>query len=308
MRDVIAGLQRTPKTLPCKYFYDERGSALFDEICELDAYYPTRTELAIMERHAPALAQHLGPRARIVEFGSGSSVKTQLLLDALVDPVGYVPVDISREHLLATAERLRERYPQLDIQPVVADFTKSFEIPASPEHPASTWVYFPGSTIGNFEHDEARRLLARMASLAGRVGGIVVGVDLDKDRATLELAYDDPAGVTAAFNKNLLVRLRDELGARVDVDAFDHIARYDATRMRIEIFLESRTHQSIALAGHEFALAPGERILTEYSHKYTLPALTDLAAPAGLRLAAHWTDPDSLFAVACFDVDTATED
>lgn len=295
--DVLAGLGQTPKSLPCKHFYDRRGSELFDRICELPEYYPTRTEAAIIREHARDIAAAIGPGAALVEYGSGSSTKTRLLLDELIEPTAYLPVDISAEHLDATAERLSVAYPGLDIVPVAADFTKPFELPGLPRKPSHYAAYFPGSTIGNFTESEASRLLKQIAGLVGVGGGLVIGIDLQKETAVLEAAYNDTAGVTAAFNKNLLERINRELDADLDVEAFRHRAIYDEPAGRMSLSLVSEVDQVAVVEGERISLAKGEAIHTEYSHKYTVPAFTELAAEAGFALHQSWTDQRDWFAV-----------
>src|SRR5512134_720665 len=215
LADVLAGLTRPQKTLPCKYFYDERGSALFERICQLPEYYPTRTELGILRRHAGAMAAALGPRCLLVEYGSGSSTKTTLLLERLEEPTAYVPIDISREHLLRAAAALSARHPRLAVRPVCADFTRPFALPKLPGALRRA-AFFPGSTIGNFGPAEARKFLAQVAEQCGSGGLLLIGVDLRKPREILEPAYDDAEGVTAEFNRNLLRRINRELGADFD--------------------------------------------------------------------------------------------
>lgn len=295
LADVLAGLSGPQKRLPCKYFYDARGSRLFDAICELDEYYLTRTELEILQAHADEMAAAIGPGALLVEYGSGSSVKTRLLLDRLEAPAGYAPVDVSREHLLAASRAIAADYPGLQVTPVCADFTRPFAVPA--RAPGRRFVYFPGSTIGNFERADACDLLRRIAATP-RCAGALVGFDLQKSRAVLEAAYDDGRGVTAAFNLNLLARINHELAADFDLDGFVHRARYEAGARRVEMRLVSTRAQRARVAGHEFAFAAGETILTELSHKYTLDGFSDMAAESGLRLARAWTDPGRRFAVA----------
>lgn len=301
--DVIAGLRQHPRSLPCKYFYDQRGSALFDEICELDHYYLTRTELSIMERHAAEMGQQIGEGVMLVEYGSGSSIKTRLLLDHLPDPVAYVPVDISRTHLSLVAAELQGDYPHLEVLPVAADFTTEFLLPTPERAFTHSAVYFPGSTIGNFEPREAERLLKSVASLCGRGGGLLIGIDLDKDPDTLKLAYDDPIGTTAEFNLNLLHRMQKELDATVDLDGFEHVAEYDSQKRRVELFLGSINDQEIVIEGESFEFSSGDRIHTEYSHKYTIEGFASLAAGAGLTLRRSWTDDLDYFAVLHFAVD-----
>ncbi len=297
--EALAGLRKPSgqRTLPCKFFYDRRGSQLFDQICELPEYYPTRTEVEIMRLHAPAMGAACCPGAVIVEFGSGSSLKTRLLLERLQRPAACVPVDISREHLLEAAELLADQFPAIEILPVCADFTQPFPVPTSRAPAERKVVYFPGSTIGNFTPAQARPLLARIAELAGPRGGLLIGIDLKKDRAVLEAAYNDAAGVTAAFNLNLLVRMNQELGADFDTDSFYHRAVYDEQRGRIEMRLISRKPQRAHIGGERFEFAEGEVIVTEYSHKYTIAEFAALAREVGFELQHAWTDSRELFAV-----------
>lgn len=297
-RDVLEALGRRPlKELPTQYLYDARGSALFDRICELPEYYPTRTELVIMENHAVAMADSIGPRALVVEYGSGSSIKTQRLLERLSEAAGCVLVDISREHLLRSAEQLAARFPHVEVLPVCADFTAPFDIP-QPRGPVyRRMVYFPGSTIGNFLPAQATRLLLQMTTQVGPGGRLLIGTDLRKDPAVLEAAYNDAQGLTAAFNKNLLRRINRELGADFRLDAFEHRAIYDEAHGRIEMLLISREAQEVSIAGRRFRFAAGEAIRTEYSHKYTITGFHSLAAAAGWQAEQVWTDPQSLFAV-----------
>jgi L-histidine N-alpha-methyltransferase len=296
LADVLHGLAQHPKTLPCKYFYDERGSALFDRICTLPEYYPTRTELGILRRHAGAMAAALGPRCLLVEYGSGSSTKTRLLLDRLVAPAAYVPVDISREHLVYSAEALAAHYPHLRVVPVCADFTQPF---ALPELAGADRVvgYFPGSTIGNFAPAEARKFLASVAEQCGPGGALLIGVDLEKPRSVLEPAYDDARGITAEFNRNLLRRVNRELGGDFDLAAFDHRAFWNAALGRVEMHLVSRHDQVVHLAGRPIPFAKGESIHTENSHKYELAGFAELAAAAGFGVERVWTDDAGLFSV-----------
>jgi len=309
--DVLHGLRQAQKTLPSKYLYDRRGSLLFDQICELDEYYPTRTELAITQKHAAEIAAMLGPNCLLIEYGSGSSLKTRLLLDHLEDAAGYVPVDISREHLLAAAKSLSKSYPDLEIIPVCADFTGPFEIP-DPRRPAARRViYFPGSTIGNFTRRQAAELLANMAetaapaaavsnqcdSLATRSGGVLIGVDLKKDATTLERAYNDSPGVTAAFNLNVLHRINRQLDADFAIDAFEHEARYEPRLGRMEMHLVSRKDQSVEIGGEMIQFERGETIHTENSHKYSLDDFREMASKAGLKVEKIWLDDQKLFSV-----------
>lgn len=301
--DVIAALSESQKRLPCKYFYDQRGSELFEQICELDEYYLTRTELQIMRANAGEIADQIGPGVMLVEYGSGSSVKTRILLDALHDPVAYVPVDISREHLQQVAGRLARAYPRIEILPVCADFAQSFALPTSRREPSHTAVFFPGSTIGNFALPKARALLSQISRLCRTGGGLVIGIDLRKDRESLEAAYNDRFGVTAVFNRNLLVRINRELGADFDLRKFRHTARFDSTASRVEMHLVSQCRQTVTIGEHEFEFERGESVCTEHSHKYTIDSFAELAAKVGLALHKSWCDPRQLFAVLHFVVE-----
>ena len=295
--DVAAGLSRAAKTLPSKYFYDQRGSQLFDQICELPEYYPTRTELGIMQQYADEMGRQIGSGAMVIEFGSGSSIKTRILLDHLVDPAAYVPVDVSYEHLHATARQLTKAYPDLDILPVCADFTRPFVLPAARQLETHDAVYFPGSTIGNFEQADALGLLEHIVSLCGRGGGLLVGIDLQKDVNVLEAAYNDAQGVTAEFNLNLLHRINRQLEGDVQVDQFRHQAVYNHEIGRIEMYLISEVDQTATIRGEQYTFAAGERICTEYSHKYTVEGFAKMAESVGLTLRRQWLDDQEYFAV-----------
>ena len=294
---VLDGLRQDQKQIPSKFLYDERGSKLFDRICELDEYYPTRTEMGIMQAHVEAMADAIGPRARLVEYGSGSSRKIRILLDHLEDLAAYVPVDISRDHLLSAAEALAEDYPDLPIQPLCADYTTTFDLPEPPRSPARTVAYYPGSTIGNFPPDDARAFLAHVREVVGADGGLLIGVDLKKDVDVLEAAYNDAAGVTAAFNKNLLRRMNRELDATFDPDRFEHLSVWNEEKGCIESFLRSRAAQTVTVAGHSFSFEEGETIHTEYSYKYTLDGFATLTEAAGFSVETVWTDDRSYFSV-----------
>jgi len=295
--EILAGLRAAPKQLSPKYFYDRRGSELFDAICELPEYYPTRTELGILRDHGSEIAGAAGSGTCLIEFGSGSSVKIRRLLSLLPEVAAYVPVEISRSHLLEAAAGLARDFPGIEIRPVCADFTGHFELPALSRPVSRRVVFFPGSTIGNFEPDAAASLLERMRKLLGPRGGALIGVDLQKSREILEPAYNDAQGVTAEFNLNLLRRLNNELDADFDLAAFRHEARYNADAGRIEMYLFSRSEQTVRVDGERIRFARGEALLTEYSHKYTLEGFATLAAGAGLEVAAVWTDPQQLFSV-----------
>jgi len=296
LEEALAGLQAQPKRLPCKFLYDERGSALFEQICELPEYYPTRTELGIMESGAAEMARRLGQNCLLVEYGSGSSTKTRLLLDHLDRPAAYVPVDISREHLLQAARALARSYA-IEVLPVCADFTERFELPQSRHRAGSRAVYFPGSTIGNFTHEAAAELLQSVARLCGAGGHLLIGADLVKEPALLERAYDDAAGVTAAFNLNLLSRMNRELGCDFPLARFRHRAVWQPTAARIEMHLVSLDARTVHVGGHPIQFRAGERICTEHSHKYTLEGFAALAAEAGFRVEQVWTDRRGWFSV-----------
>jgi dimethylhistidine N-methyltransferase len=295
--DVLRGLRRPRKRLPCKYFYDDAGSRLFEQICELPEYYPTRTELGILKADAGAMAACLGPDCLVIEYGSGSGVKTHLLLESLQRPVGYVPVDIARELLGQTGATLAGCFPGLPVVPVCADFTRLFRLPPDLPAAARRTIYFPGSTIGNFAPAAARRLLTGMARLAGQGGAVLIGVDLKKDPQVIEAAYNDAAGVTASFNRNLLVRINRELGGTFRPDCFAHHAFFTPIFGRIEMHLVSRRRQTVQVAGKPVAFDEGESIRTEYSYKYTVRGFQDLAVTAGLRPRQVWTDPNRWFSV-----------
>jgi dimethylhistidine N-methyltransferase len=298
LRDVLDGLALPAKNIPSLYFYDQRGSELFDAITALPEYYPTRTEIGILETHGGEMAAALGPGVRLIELGSGSAVKTELLLARLVAPAAYVPVEISREHLQAAAARIAADFPELEVLPVTADFTEPFDLPEPKRSRVRRNVaFFPGSTIGNFQRAMAADLLRATRREVGPGGAMLIGVDLVKDRAVLEHAYNDDAGVTAQFNLNLLLRLNRELGADFDADAFRHEAVWDDAHERIEMRLVSTRPQSVRVAGRAFDFAAGEILVTEYSHKYTLDGFRALAEASGFSVARIWTDPEALFSV-----------
>jgi L-histidine Nalpha-methyltransferase len=303
LRDVIHGLKRPQKEIPCKYFYDARGSSLFDEICELDEYYLTRSELAILDGSAQEMAVALGPDCEVIEFGSGSGLKTRLLLEQLQEPRAYLPIEIADEHLERSAQELAERFPGLAILPVNADFTGPLLLPETGDPRARRVVYFPGSTIGNFSPRAAAGLLATIAWLVGEGGGLLIGLDLEKDESIVWPAYNDRRGVTAAFNLNLLERVNRELGADFDLDTFAHRADYVKTKQRVEMHLVSRKAQVVRVAGSEFGFNEGESIHTECSYKYSLEHFGRLTSLAGFTLARQWMDPRGYFAVQYLTVD-----
>ena len=298
LADVLAGLSERPKRLSPKYFYDHAGSILFDAICDLPEYYVTRTERSILEKHAGEMARRVPARVRVVEPGAGSGAKTRLLLSALGPErcTSYVPVDIAREFLHESATAMRAALPWLDVAPIAADFASDVRLPAASPG-VSTLVFFPGSTIGNFDPEEAERLLARFRKLAGKDGAVLLGVDLKKTPATIHAAYNDAQGVTADFNKNLLVRMNRELGADFAIDAFDHHALYDPVHGRVEMHLVSKRRQTVTVAGTRFVFEHGESLRTERSYKYDLPSAARLAQRAGLVLADAWSDPARWFAL-----------
>ena len=296
--DFVAGFQQRPKRLPSKYFYDAEGSRLFDAICELPEYYPTRTEIGIMATYRQEIAQAIGPEAVIVEYGSGSGEKTRHLLSSLERPRAYIPVEISQTALGASVARLREAFPGMHIDSVCADYTQPVELPEIARQPDQRRVvYFPGSTIGNFPSSQAREFLHMMREQVGRQGSVLIGIDLRKDPAILHAAYNDAAGVTAKFNKNIVARINRELGTAIDLEALHHYAPYNPVEGRIEMYLYSDEDQVIQLGDHELLWAAGESVLTEYSNKYKVSEFAQLARGAGLELKRVWTDEDKLFGV-----------
>ncbi len=295
--EIIDGLKQPEKMISPKYFYDERGSQLFEEITTLPEYYPTGTELGIMRQHIDEMAALVGPQASLIEFGSGSSLKTRILLAHLEDLAVYVPVDISQQLLLESAMQLRDDFPGLEIIPVTADFTREFALPNPAIMPRRNVVYFPGSTIGNFTHDAALELLRVMHHEAGDDGALLIGVDLQKDPEVIEAAYNDSAGVTAEFNLNMLRHLNREYESDFDLDAWSHQARYNRDAGRIELRLINEDDQTVNVGPEVISFTAGEGILTEYSHKYTLDGFAEMAERAGFRVEKVWTDPQKLFSV-----------
>jgi len=297
LQEIVAGLQQDEKMISPKYFYDERGSQLFDEITMLPEYYPTETELGIMRENIAEIATLIGPQASLIEYGSGSSLKTRVLLEHLSDQAVYVPVDISEEHLLGSAGQIRTEFPELEVLPVVADFTKRFQLPDPTVMPLRNIVYFPGSTIGNFPHAAACELLEVMYHEAGENGAMLIGVDLQKDPSVIERAYNDSAGVTAEFNLNVLRHLNREFGSDFDLESWQHNARYNRSEGRIEIRLINETQQTVNIGGNTVVVERGEGILTEYSHKYTLQGFAEMAQGAGFKVERVWSDASELFSV-----------
>jgi L-histidine N-alpha-methyltransferase len=299
---VLAGFARKPRSLPCRFFYDARGSVLFEEITQLPEYYPTRAETSLLETYGEEIAERMGNARVLVEFGSGSSRKTSLLLSALPSVAVYVPIDVAGESLAEAAEWLSERHDGLAIRPLVADFTKTRTLPIVARRPQKLG-FFSGSTIGNLTHSEAIGFLANAAHLLGRGASFLIGVDLKKDPAILIPAYNDKRGVTAAFNLNLLARINRELDGDIDVDCFAHDAIYDAAHGRIEMHLVSLARQTVRVLGHTFSFVKGERIHTENSHKYSVEEFQTLAARAGWTPAHAWTDQDQLFSLHLLRLD-----
>ncbi len=298
MADTLTGLSRNQKSLSPKYFYDQKGSALFDEICRAPEYYVTRTELALLDQILPEVAELTGPEAIVIEWGSGSSWKIRKLLDGLDNPAEYIAIDISRDHLKAAAAEIGRQYPDVKVGAICADFLAPIALP--PEAIVSEGRrlgFLPGSTIGNFDPHVAAEILRKAAALLGAGGAMLIGVDLEKDEDTLLAAYDDAGGITASFNLNLLARMKDELGAQVDVDAFEHEAIYNREFHRVEMHLKAKVATGISIAGQEFIMAPGETIHTENSHKFTLAGFQEIAKTAGFEPEAVWRDPDGLFSL-----------
>ncbi len=297
LQEVTVALSHHPKTLPCKYFYDAVGSTLFDSICELPEYYPTRTETKIMREHVEEMMSCVGHGAALIEYGSGSSVKTRILLDHSTDLELYVPVDISGEHLSNTSAGLSKAYPYLKILPITADYTQLFELPDAIQLAARRVIYFPGSTIGNFHKSEAVDFLRLMSKISGKNGGMLIGVDLKKDINVIEAAYNDSAGVTEAFNKNILDRLNKDLKCTFDLAHFRHLAFYNEALGRIEMHLVSTCAQEVWAADYMFKFDEGESIWTESSYKYSPHEFAQIAALGGWNVQSIWTDPNEWFSV-----------
>ena len=326
LSEVLSGLSRTPPTLPCKFFYDARGAALFQKICEQSEYYITRTELLILNENRAEIASQLGDSIELIGLGTGAGTKTRILLEELKDPVAYVPVDISDKQLQKSTAAFRRLLPRLEILPVCADYLQPVLLPSPQRTPRRNVVYFPGSTIGNFEPADAAAFLRRIADLGGQRGALLIGVDLQKDRQTLERAYNDSAGVTAEFNLNLLVRANHELGADFDIAHWRHQAIYNSKEGRIEMYLISAIDQTVRVrdrqrsrrepgdvdldpqgltsreASHQFHFVAGEKIITEYSYKHSREGFIALAASAGFSFERFWTDDSQLFGLFYFTV------
>lgn len=299
LQDVLEGLSRAQPEIPCKYLYDEHGSELFEAIGQTDEYYVTRADLALHRTHLQAIADCIGEQAHIIEFGSGAGIKTQLILSAAENPRAYTPIEISLEALQSSVEALQQRFPTLEIEPVNADYTRDIPDEILDLQPPAKRrvVYFPGSTISNFSGPQASEFLDRMRRMVGPTGGILIGVDLSKSESVLEAAYDDAAGVTAAFNLNLLTRIQSELGARLEPDDFSHEARYNRDLQRIEMHLVALRDTRIEVANQRFDFHAGQSIHTENSHKYSIESFSRLAYDAHLAIIQTWTDPQGLFSM-----------
>ena len=297
LNDVIEGLSQSPKTLKPKYFYDNRGAQLFTEICTTPEYYPTRTEIKILNQNAEDIASQIGDNTALIEYGSGALEKIKILLDFLNEPVGLIPVDISEDQLFASAKNLENLYPDLEILPVAADFTKPIPIPGFSHPPKKHVAFFPGSTIVNFEPDLAIQFLEGVTKTIGLDGLLLIGFDLKKDIETLLAAYDDQRGITSSFNKNLLSRINDELGGNFNLDTFEHVARYNENKGRIEMHLKSTTEQTVSINKELFEFLEGETIHTENCYKFTKESFTAMSSKAGLYPVKTWTDDQNLFAV-----------
>jgi len=292
--EVLRGLRAVRKTLPPKLFYDDTGASLFERICALPEYYPTRTELGILERCVGELARLAGPECALIEYGSGAGVKVRLLLDALDRPVAYVPIDIAAEQLARVAGEIAAEYPGVAVRPVRADYTRAFSLPPLPPN-ARRVAFFPGSTIGNFDPAAAATFLGRIRRTVGDDGALILGADRIKDRETLESAYDDAQGVTAAFNLNMLRRLNRELGADFDLESFMHRACWDSRAHRVEMHLVSLRDQVVTVAGERIPFESGESVWTESSYKFDEDSLRELATSAGFGIEKLWTDEDDRF-------------
>lgn len=295
--EVLRGLRSPQKELPCKLFYDRTGSELFEQITALDEYYPTRAELRILRASAADIAARLGPECLLIEYGSGSSTKTRLLLDQLERPAAYLPIDIARDLLEQSAADLAHSYRGLRVMPVCADYGAPLELPDPLPAHRRRIAYYPGSTIGNFVPEDARRFMARLAETCGEHGGLLIGVDLKKDPLMLHRAYNDALGITAAFNMNILVRLNRELGTNFAIDRFRHYAFYNPVFARVEMHLVSLEEQSVRVSGVDIHFDRGESIWTEASYKYSFREFAALAARAGWHVEQVWTDDRGLFSV-----------
>src|SRR5438874_12131694 len=300
LSDVIAGLSSDPRTLPCKYFYDEQGAALFQKICELPEYYITQTENYILSRYNGENKSQIGPNVELIGLGTGAGTKTRILIEALDKPAVYIPVDISEKQLRKSTAVFQKIFPNLEILPVCADYLQPVVLPSPRREAARNVVYFPGSTIGNFEPNEAMEFLRRIANVCRENGGLLIGVDLKKDQDVIEAAYNDRAGITAQFNLNLLAHMNREVGADFDLDQWRHRAIYNSSAGRIEMYLISEIDQFVHLDEHKFHFLRCEKITTEYSYKYAQEEFAALAGKVGFEFAHMWSDDARLFGVFYF--------
>lgn len=301
LEEILEGLNKTQKELPSKLFYDQKGSSLFDEICELEEYYPTRTETSIMNENIEDICSILGKNSLLIELGSGSSKKIRLLLSGLENPAGYVPIDISEEHLISSVNILARDYPHLRILPVSADYTQPFSLPKFDFIYSKKVVYYPGSTIGNFEPEYASQFLNSIGNRMGKGTGLLIGVDLKKDIKILEDAYNDNKGITAEFNLNILTRLNTELDTDFNIKEWKHYAFYNSKEGRIEMHLESLSKQDVNVDGDNITFREEETILTEYSYKYSIEDFEELISDS-YTLEKVWTDKENKFGILYFNV------
>lgn len=302
LKDIFLGLSNAQKTLPCKYFYDEKGSILFDQICQTDEYYHTRTELKIFEQALPIVSSMIGPHADILEFGSGAGIKIRKLIDALQSPRSYCPIDISEEILMSSSHTLQQQYPELDVHPIVADYLSPIELHENFKDGTAhrKLVFFPGSTISNFDMPEAMHFLKHIRSLIEPGDALLIGVDLIKPVQRLIAAYNDKAGVTAAFNRNLLDRIASTYDTNLDPDTFLHHALYNAEKHRIEMHLVSQVQQTVEVEGERFTFEERESIHTENSYKYSIEGFRMMGMNAGFEPTEVFTDDENLFSVHYF--------
>ncbi len=301
LEEVKKGLSKPQKELPCKFLYDKKGSVLFDKICQLEEYYPTRTENAIMQNYVKEMADYIGEKTLLIEYGSGSSIKIRSLLNVLKNPAGYIPVDISKEHLNQSVSVLKKIYPHILIHPIHADYTQSFSLPYL-KNTKKRVVYFPGSTIGNFHPQESVEFLSRVAKFCMQGGGVLIGVDLKKENSLLNAAYDDKEGMTAKFNKNILDHLNSRFDSNINLDNFKHMAFFNEEKGRIEMHLVSRKKLSFDIDEMSFSMKKGESIWTESSYKYTIDEFESMARQSGLMVEQVWTDSKHLFSVQYLSV------
>ncbi|MFC1846372.1 L-histidine N(alpha)-methyltransferase [Chloroflexota bacterium] len=297
LAEVLNGLSKTQKELPCKYLYDEQGSILFERICHLDEYYIPRVETGIIKASVAEINELLGVNINLIEYGSGNSIKTRILLDHLHGVAAYMPIDICQEQLLSSKEELNIRYPHLKIHPVCADYTGSLELPAFNPRSGHNVVFFPGSSIGNFDPYSAKHFLEHVAIVCGPSGGLLIGVDLKKDPDVLHRAYNDSQGITAAFNLNILKRVNRELNSNFQPEYFSHYAYYNPSEGRIEMHLVSLRDQTVNLNNDSFNFSRFESIWTESSYKFTLDEFQQIAADAGFKLVKTWTDEKQWFSI-----------